>query len=118
VLDAYLSYWRSDDNFEIEGFLLHHLEEACRTIGPQLNSREEAREAAARAQRILRRKVFESKAYRHKGRLNICAHSHLDIIYLWPIKETFRKNCRTATNMLSLIREYPVSKLAVKIETK
>jgi alpha-mannosidase len=107
VLDAYLSYWRSDDDLEIEGFLLHHLEEACRAMGPRLDSREEAQRAVARARRILREKVLESGAYRPEGRINICAHSHLDIVYLWPIKETLRKNCRTVTNMLSLMREYP-----------
>lgn len=107
VLDTYLSYWRSDDNLEIEEFLLHHLQDACRAIGPQLATREAARAAAARARRMLRKNVFESGVYRHEGRVSICANSHLDIIYLWPIKETFRKNCRTSTNMLSLMREYP-----------
>jgi alpha-mannosidase len=107
VLDAYLSYWRSNDNLEIEGFLLHHLEEACRVIGPLINNRQEARQAATRARQILYNKVFKSGAFRHPGQISICANSHLDIVYLWPIKETFRKNCRTATNMLSLMREYP-----------
>jgi alpha-mannosidase len=107
VLDAYLSYWRSDDSLEIEGFLLHHLEEACRALGPRFTSRAETREAAARARQILHEHVFESAAYQPQGQISICAHSHLDIVYLWPIKETFRKNSRTATNMLSLMREYP-----------
>ena len=107
VLDAYLSYWQSDKNLEIEGFFLHHLEAACREIGSCLNSREEARDAAVRARQILRQNVFTSDFYRHFGKINICAHSHLDIVYLWPLKETLRKNCRTITNMLSLMREYP-----------
>jgi alpha-mannosidase len=107
VLDAYLSYWRSDDNLELEGLLLHYLEQGCRAIGPRIDSREQARQAAATARRILRKSIFESEAYRSPGRMTICAHSHLDIVYLWPIKETFRKNCRTVTNMLSLMREYP-----------
>jgi alpha-mannosidase len=107
VLEAYLSYYRRDDNLEIEGFLRHYLEEACRALGPRLTTREEARQAAGRARAILRENIFESDAYRHPGRINLCAHSHLDIVYLWPIKETWRKNCRTATNTLSLMREYP-----------
>ncbi len=107
VLDAYLSYWCSDANREIEDFLLYHLKEACRAIGPHISTRTEARAAAAHARRILRESIFESDAYRPQGKISICAHSHLDIVYLWSIKETFRKNCRTATNMLSLMREYP-----------
>lgn len=107
VLEAYQSYWQQDDNLEIEGFLRHHLEAACREIGSCLNSREEAREAAGRAHHILRQNIFSSGHYQHPGKINICAHSHLDIIYLWPLKETLRKNCRTVTNMLSLMRQYP-----------
>ena len=107
VLDTYLSYWQNDDNLEIEGFLLHHLEEACRALGPEFSSRENARIKVRRASVILKEKIFDSKAYKHGGKLNICAHSHLDIVYLWPIKETFRKNARTATNQLSIMREFP-----------
>jgi alpha-mannosidase len=107
VLDTYMSYWHSDDSREIEDFLRHHLEEACRAIGPRITTRAEAREAACRARQILRERVFDSPAYQHDAKFHICAHSHLDIIYLWPIKETFRKNARSATNMLSLMREYP-----------
>ncbi len=107
VLDAYLSYWQSDENREIEGFLLHHLEEVCRLINPQLEMREEIYEAVSKARHYLRDKIYASDMYRSEGRISICAHSHLDIVYLWPIKETLRKNCRTITNMLSLMREYP-----------
>jgi alpha-mannosidase len=107
VLDAYLSYYHNDSNPEIETFLLHHLESACRAIGPALANRTEAREAAGCARRILQENVFQSELYRRQGQISICAHSHLDIVYLWPVKETLRKNCRTLTNMLSLMREYP-----------
>ena len=107
VLDAYKSYWQDDSNLEIEGLLLHHLEEACRAIGPCINAPGELHAAVARARRILRENIFESGVFQHQGHINICAHSHLDIVYLWPIKETLRKNCRTITNMLSLMREYP-----------
>ena len=107
VLDAYLSHWHEDDNLEIEGFLRHHLETACRAIGPHLASREEARAAAAYATEVLRTHIFENGVYKRDGLINVCAHSHLDIVYLWPIKETFRKNGRTTSNMLSLMREYP-----------
>ena len=67
VLDAYLSYWHSDDNLEIEGFLLHHLEEASRQLGHPIEDREQAREAAAQAHRILRENIFDSGAYRSRG---------------------------------------------------
>ncbi len=69
VFDAYLSYWHSDDNLEIEGFLLHHLQQACRAIGPCIATRQEARDAAARARAILRENIFASSTYRREGSL-------------------------------------------------
>jgi alpha-mannosidase len=107
LLDAYLSYWKSDSNLEIEGFLRHHLEAACRHLGPHIANQQHASAAAAQARKLLQENVFASEVYRSAGQINIHAHSHLDIIYLWPIKETYRKNCRTITNQLSLMREFP-----------
>ncbi len=107
VFDAYLHLWESDADLELEGFLLKHLEDACRMLGPAFESRESARDAAARASALLRDRVFGSRSFRRDGNINIHAHSHLDLVYLWPIRETFRKNGRTTSNALSLLREYP-----------
>lgn len=107
LLETYLSYWRSDDNLEIEDYLLHHLEAMARLLGTGINSRELARERVALAHPYLRENLFESAVYQQHGSTNLAAHSHLDIVYLWRLKETLRKNCRTITNMLSLMREYP-----------
>ena len=107
VLDAYLGVWHNDANVELERFLLHHLENACRAMGIGFATQEEAREAARVACCVLRDNVFGLDYFRPKGSTTICAHSHLDIVYLWQQKETLRKNCRTTTNMLSLMREYP-----------
>lgn len=107
VLNAYLSYYADEGSLEIERFLLHYLEEACRVISPLATSQAELNPALKRARHILRQNIFENRAYQPMGKINICAHSHLDIVYLWPLKETLRKNCRTVTNMLSLMREFP-----------
>ncbi|MEM7798973.1 MAG: glycoside hydrolase family 38 C-terminal domain-containing protein, partial [Chloroflexota bacterium] len=107
VLDAYLDHWQKDSSLELEGYLRHYLEEACRKIGPHITSQAAAREAASEAHCVLRKHVFESDHFRTPGQIDLCAHSHLDLVYLWPLKETLRKNCRTTTNMLSLMREYP-----------
>ncbi|MEO1034919.1 MAG: glycoside hydrolase family 38 C-terminal domain-containing protein [Pseudomonadota bacterium] len=107
VLDSYLHHWQNDTDREVEGFLLHHLEAACRLLGPQFGDREEAQDKATRASQLLKNEVFDCPHYRHAGAINVYAHSHLDIVYLWPIKETFRKNGRSTSNALSLAREYP-----------
>ena len=107
AFDAYRHLWESDADLELESFLLKHLEDACRLLGPAFESRASARSAAVEASELLHQKVFSSSAFRGHGNINIHAHSHLDLVYLWPIKETFRKNGRTTSNALSLLREYP-----------
>ena len=107
LYESYLFYWQSDEDLEIEGFLLKHLEDACRILGPGGETRSETRRRARAASQLLRERVYESGLFRRDGTINVYAHSHLDLVYLWPIKETFRKNGRTTSNALSLLREYP-----------
>lgn len=107
VYEAYLHYWKREAETEIEGFLKRHLENACRLLGPGFESRDDARARAAAASQLLKDEVFDSGLFRSPGKISTHAHSHLDLVYLWPIKETFRKNGRTASNALSLLREYP-----------
>ncbi len=106
ALDMYKSCLHHDDNFELEAFILYHLEETCRYLGPDFPTLEVASQRVQEARDYLHKTLFESDAFRHPGSMSICGHSHLDLVYLWPMKETFRKNSRTATNMLSLMREY------------
>lgn len=107
ALEAYVSYWQDEDEGELERRFLRTLEQVCQVIGPHITSLAEARRAAKDAHPILRRNLFGTPLYQQPGKLSIVAHSHLDLVYLWPLKETLRKNCRTTTNMLSLMREYP-----------
>ncbi|MDD2375359.1 MAG: glycoside hydrolase family 38 C-terminal domain-containing protein [Eubacteriales bacterium] len=37
----------------------------------------------------------------------LIGHSHMDTAWLWTIDETIRKNARTISNQLSLMRQYP-----------
>lgn len=39
--------------------------------------------------------------------LTLCGHSHLDLGYLWPLRETRRKALRTFSGMLALLERYP-----------
>lgn len=42
-----------------------------------------------------------------KGKIFAVGHSHLDLAYLWPAKETVRKCGRTFSNMLQLLERFP-----------
>lgn len=37
----------------------------------------------------------------------LTGHSHMDTAWLWPVRETVRKNARTIANQLSLMRQFP-----------
>ena len=106
VLDAYLDLWTGDVDLELESYLLHHLEAACRELGPSLSSSDESRGAAERAAKLLNGTVFSGTAYRRHGSICTVANSHLDLAYLWPVHETERKGARTTANMLSLLDEF------------
>ena len=107
VLDAYTALWRDDGDDELEEYLLHHLLRACSEFGPASEDLPVDAAAVGRARETLDDAIFDSGLFRRPGTISICAHSHLDIIYLWPVKETLRKNCRTVTNALSLMSEFP-----------
>ena len=44
---------------------------------------------------------------KNKTKVTAIGHSHLDLAWLWPIRETKRKARRTFTNALYLLRKYP-----------
>lgn len=107
VFDAYLHLWEANEDHDLEEFLQRHLEVACRILGPSFGSQADAASRAEKASIYLRTNVFEAEAFRRTGVITTCAHSHLDLVYLWPMKETLRKNGRTTSNALSLLREFP-----------
>ena len=41
------------------------------------------------------------------GEVIICGHSHLDVAWLWTVKEIHRKCARTFSNNVSLMKAYP-----------
>jgi len=109
AVDAYRDLWESDGDPELEAFLLNRLEAVFSLLGPPTLVEKSCLEEWKRveeAHALLRSTVLKSPYFRHPGNITICAHSHLDILYLWPLKETLRKNSRTVSNTLSLMREF------------
>lgn len=45
--------------------------------------------------------------YATPGDVMICGHSHLDVAWLWTVKEIHRKCARTFSNNVSLMKAYP-----------
>lgn len=46
-------------------------------------------------------------SYATPGEVIICGHSHLDVAWLWTVKEIHRKCARTFSNNASLMKAYP-----------
>ena len=62
---------------------------------------------AAEARRVLQETVFGWKA--EDGALTAYAvgHAHIDVGWLWPVRESTRKAARTFASQLTLMEEYP-----------
>ncbi|MHC4716812.1 MAG: glycoside hydrolase family 38 N-terminal domain-containing protein, partial [Planctomycetota bacterium] len=39
--------------------------------------------------------------------MHVFGHSHIDVAWLWPLAQTYRKNAHTFSSMLALMRRYP-----------
>lgn len=58
------------------------------------------------AERILNDKLSEIP-HLPQGQIILTGHSHIDVAWLWPIKETIKKCSRTFSNTIALLEEYP-----------
>lgn len=83
--------------------LLDRLAADLAEVGDSLDCEDDASVAAARAKL---RPWFESK---EKPALQVHAigHGHLDLAWLWPIRETIRKGARTLASVLYNLEKYP-----------
>ncbi len=57
--------------------------------------------------RFLQQEWFDRAADKQGNAIIATGHSHLDLAYLWPSKESVRKTGRTFSNMLRLLERYP-----------
>lgn len=60
---------------------------------------------------VLNKHLGELPDY-HPGKAIMCGHSHIDVAWLWTVKESERKAVRTFANTLELMDEYPEYKFA------
>ena len=60
---------------------------------------------------VLNKHLGELPDYR-PGKVIMCGHSHIDVAWLWTVKESERKAVRTFANTLELMDEYPEYKFA------
>ncbi len=64
------------------------------------------RQSALRANEILK-PVLQCKAADSATNVAVHGHSHIDVAWLWPYRETLRKCSRTFSTVMRLMEEYP-----------
>ena len=62
---------------------------------------------AAEARKVLRDTVFAWKAEDGALTAYSIGHAHIDVGWLWPVRESTRKAARTFSSQLALMEEYP-----------
>ena len=62
---------------------------------------------AAKASKVLKEKVFANAAA--STALSVCTigHAHIDVGWLWPVRESIRKAARTFSSQITLMEKYP-----------
>lgn len=69
---------------------------------------EEFRESVEAALRLLHDEMAGlRRRWGTRGRLHLIGHAHIDLAWLWPIRETRRKAARTFASVLHLMQKYP-----------
>ena len=59
------------------------------------------------AKMYIEKELYGNQLYRGVGRVELIAHSHLDIAYYWQRKHAIQKNARTCLIQLELMERYP-----------
>ena len=62
---------------------------------------------AAKACREILRPLFDCRASASAQRFACIGHAHIDVLWLWPRRETIRKCARTFSTAVKLMGEYP-----------
>ena len=81
--------------------------DAVRRVDLQHRDGPEFAESIARARALLQKGLKAFPAGPDAGKLALIGHSHIDVAWLWPLRETRRKVGRTYSTVLRLMEQYP-----------
>ncbi len=80
--------------------LMRSLNDVCNALAQDFES------GLVEAESILQKEL--TRPARHSAlEVSAIGHAHIDVAWLWPIRETIRKTARTFSTALTLIKEYP-----------
>lgn len=92
---------------ELSEYIEAVFKETLNYIDLNVTDRDEFLTKLKTGDKILKEKIYKSEKFRSEGLIDLVAHSHLDIIYMWDYKEFVRKAGRTHATMLALMDEFP-----------
>lgn len=93
-----------DEDSDARINILKALNEACNILNIDTNDREEFRKSAIAASEYLDENLYgkyeEATAW-------CIGHTHIDVAWLWRLRQTREKACRSFSTVLKLMEEYP-----------
>jgi len=95
-----------DKNSRRRHLLIEGLCKALELIPPHWDGERELGRAARAAREVLA-PLLDQQNGPSTPSVGIVGHAHIDIAWMWPIRESIRKAARTFSTMIGLMREYP-----------
>lgn len=89
-----------DDTSRHKQLILQSLNDVCNLLGQY--SQRELKQARQRLKVELNRRAKDSAL-----QVSAIGHAHIDVAWLWPLRETVRKCARTFSTALRMMEEYP-----------
>lgn len=89
------------------GYNDHRARRQLRTLNDALNIFNYDTENIAAARKLLKEKAFSRINGSDALKVNSIGHAHIDVGWLWPVKESVRKAARTFSSQLALLEKYP-----------
>jgi alpha-mannosidase len=95
-----------DEHSRRRAVLLDELNAAFDLFPPHWDTEEELG-CAARAVRERIAPLLEQHNAPSMPFIGVAGHAHIDVAWLWPVRESIRKSARTFSTMIGLMKEYP-----------
>jgi alpha-mannosidase len=105
-LDAVQSVMDNRSGSYAQAMLMFAIDKSLRFLDISLDG-EDLERAAGEADRILLKEIAGIPVDTPTGTLSLVGHTHIDVAWLWQLKDTVRKCAHSFANMLHLMEEYP-----------
>ena len=104
-LDALYCLDKASDDYRV---ILHHLEFAANRIDFRKPYSDEYYEGIHNAREYLKHEFYEKECGKNKDvTVNCMGHSHIDVAWRWPVRQTVEKVQRSYSTVIHLMERYP-----------